>query len=122
VIVPNADFITKEVTNWTLTSKSRRIKMQYKVAFGNDPRKVIEIIKEAIEKHPDIRKDPPPKILFEGYGDYYLEFTVYFWVDGRLLDIKSETALNIYEALTEAGIEMPVPFSRVTYQNQGEDR
>jgi small-conductance mechanosensitive channel len=122
VIVPNADFITKDVTNWTLSSKSRRVKMQYKVAFGNDPRKVIEIIKEAIGKHPDIRKDPQPKILFEGYGDYYLEFTVYFWVDGRLLDIKSETALNIYEALTEAGIEMPVPFSRVTYRNQGEDR
>jgi small-conductance mechanosensitive channel len=117
VIVPNADFITKEVTNWTLSSKSRRVKMQYKVAFGNDPRKVIEIIRGAIEKHPEIRKDPVPKILFDGYGDYYLEFTVYFWVDGRLLDIRSETALNIYEALTEAGIEMPVPFSRISYEN-----
>ncbi|WP_456383423.1 mechanosensitive ion channel family protein [Hydrogenimonas sp.] len=122
VIVPNADFITKEVTNWTLSSKSRRVKMRYKVAFGNDPRKVIEIIREAIAKHPDIRKDPAPKILFDGYGDYYLEFTVYFWVDGRLLDIKSETALNIYEALTEAGIEMPVPFSRVSYHNQEEGK
>ena len=119
VIVPNADFITKEVTNWTLSSKSRRIKMAYKVAFGNDPREVIEIIRQAIESHPDIRKDPRPKVLFEGYGDYYLEFTVYFWVDERLLDIKSEAALLIYEALTEAGIEMPVPLNRVTLENNG---
>ncbi|WP_456451467.1 mechanosensitive ion channel domain-containing protein [Hydrogenimonas sp.] len=118
VIVPNADFITKDVTNWTLSSKSRRIKMGYKVAFGNDPRRVIAIIRDAIAKHPEIRKDPAPKVLFEGYGDYYLEFTVYFWVDKRLLDVKSETALLIYEALTEAGVEMPVPFSRVAYRNQ----
>ena len=123
VIVPNADFITKEVINWTLSSKSRRVKMQYKVAFGNDPRQVIEIIRSAIEKHPGIRKEPAPKVLFDGYGDYYLEFTVYFWVDEKLLDIKSETAINIYEALSEAGIEMPVPFSRITYENQeGEKR
>jgi len=122
VIVPNADFITKEVTNWTLSSKSRRVKMQYKVAFGNDPRRIIEIIRSAIEKHPEIRKEPAPKILFDGYGDYYLEFTVYFWVDGRLLDIRSETALNIYEALTKAGIEMPVPFSRISYENDKKER
>ena len=123
VIVPNADFITKEVINWTLSSKSRRVKMQYKVAFGNDPRQVIEIIRSAIEKHPGIRKEPAPKVLFDGYGDYYLEFTVYFWVDEKLLDIKSETAINIYEALTEAGIEMPVPFSRISYENrEGEEK
>ncbi|WP_201352313.1 mechanosensitive ion channel family protein [Hydrogenimonas urashimensis] len=117
VIVPNADFITKEVINWTLSSKSRRVKMHYKVAFGNSPKRVIDIIRSAIEKHPGIRKEPAPKVLFEGYGDYYLEFTVYFWVDEKLLDIKSETAIDIYEALTNAGIEMPVPYSRVTYEN-----
>ena len=114
VIVPNADFITKEVTNWTLSSKSRRVKMQFKVAFGNDPRKVIEIIREVVASNPAIRKEPAPKILFEGYGDYYLEFTVYFWVDEKILDVKSETGLAIYEALTDAGVEMPVPFYKLS--------
>ncbi|HHH72361.1 MAG TPA: mechanosensitive ion channel [Sulfuricurvum sp.] len=109
VIVPNADFITKEVINWTLSSKLRRIKMAYKVAFGNDPKGVIEIIKDVLLKHSDVKSDPEPKVLFEGYGDYYLEFTVYFWVEDRLLDIKSETAIDIYEALSEAGVRMPVP-------------
>ena len=116
VIVPNADFITKEVTNWTLSSKLRRIKMAYKVAFGNDPKAVIEIIRDVICKHPNIKSEPAPKVLFEGYGDYYLEFTVYFWVEERLLDVKSETAIAIYEALTDAGIRMPVPVSNVRYE------
>ena len=114
VIVPNADFITKEVTNWTLSSKSRRVKMQFKVAFGNDPRRVIEIIRGVVESNPAIRKEPAPKILFEGYGDYYLEFTVYFWVDEKILDVKSETGLAIYEALTNNGVEMPVPFYKLS--------
>ncbi len=116
VIVPNADFVTKEVTNWTLSSKHRRVKMTYKVAFGNDPMKVIEIIRATIDRHPDVKRDPAPKVLFDGYGDYYLEFTVYFWVDERLLEIKSETAIAIYEALQEEGISMPVPFSSVRYE------
>lgn len=116
VMVPNADFITKEVTNWTLSSKLRRVKMAYKVAFGNNPREVIRIIERVIATHPDIKGDPAPKVLFEGYGDYYLEFTVYFWVEERLLDVKSETAIAIYEALSEAGIKMPVPFSNIRYE------
>ena len=115
VIVPNADFITKEVTNWTLSSKLRRVKMAYKVAFGNNPRDVITIIQQVIAAHPDIKEEPAPKVLFEGYGDYYLEFMVYFWVEERLLDVKSETAIAIYEALNEAGIAMPVPLQDVRY-------
>lgn len=124
VIVPNADFITKEVTNWTLSSKLRRVKMAYKVAFGNNPRDVIAIIHNVIATHPDIKSDPAPKVLFEGYGDYYLEFMVYFWVEERLLDIKSETAIAIYEALSAAGVSMPVPVQNVRYtdaQNASSD-
>ncbi len=116
VIVPNADFVTKEVINWTLSSKHRRVKMAYKVAFGNNPKEVIDIIRRVIESHPDVKEDPEPKVLFEGYGDYFLEFTVYFWVDERLLDVKSETAIAIYEALNEAGVKMPVPLSNVRYE------
>lgn len=116
VIVPNADFITKEVTNWTLSSKLRRVKTAYKVAFGNHPSEVIAIMKRVVEAHPDIKDDPEPKVLFEGYGDYYLEFTVYYWVEERLLDVKSETAIAIYDALIEAGIRMPVPQSEVFYE------
>ncbi len=116
VIVPNADFVTKEVVNWTLSSKHRRIKMAYKVAFGNDPKQVIDIIRGVIVSHPDVKDEPAPKVLFEGYGDYFLEFTVYFWVDDRLLDIKSETAIAIYDALIDAGIKMPIPFSQVRYE------
>ncbi|WP_457596878.1 mechanosensitive ion channel family protein [Hydrogenimonas sp.] len=117
VIVPNADFITKEVTNWTLSSKSRRVKLTYRVAPGAHPRQVIALIGEAIEKIDGIRSDPAPKILFDGFGDYYLEFVVYFWVDERVLDIKSEAGIAIFKALESAGIRMPTPHSTVQYEN-----
>jgi small-conductance mechanosensitive channel len=118
VIVPNADFITKEVTNWTLSSKSRRIKMVYKTALDSDPYHVIETIRQAVEAQSEIRTDPKPKVLFDGYGDYFLQFTVYFWVDEKLLDIKSQTALAIYEALKTANIQIPTPPALI--QHKGE--
>ncbi len=77
---------------------------------------MIDIIRGVIVSHPDVKDEPAPKVLFEGYGDYFLEFTVYFWVDDRLLDIKSETAIAIYDALIDAGIKMPIPFSQVRYE------
>ncbi|NPA30107.1 MAG: mechanosensitive ion channel [Epsilonproteobacteria bacterium] len=113
VLIPNADFITKEVTNWTLSSKSRRIRVDYKVAFGHDPKEVIALIRQTVSTCEGVRNDPEPKVLFEGFGEYYLAFTLYFWVDGRVLDIKNDVALAVYEALTTAGIRMPVPISRI---------
>ena len=42
------------------------------------------------------------------YGS--LRFRILFWVDfDRGLTIQSEVAMNIYEALAEAGIQIPFP-------------
>jgi small-conductance mechanosensitive channel len=109
VIVPNADFISKTVTNWTLSDKRRRAELDFKVAFGSDPKKVLELMHEVALDHEQVLNDPEPMATFKGFGEYFLEFKLYYWVSDEIIKTKSEIALNVYEAVKNAGIHMPVP-------------
>jgi len=59
--------------------------------------------------HPDVLKDPEPLATFQGFGEYYLEFKLYFWLTDNLIVAPSEVSIGIYKALKEAGVKMPIP-------------
>lgn len=109
VIIPNADFISKEITNWTLSDKRRRKTLLFKVAQNADIRKVLKIMERVVNSHPDVIKDPEPLATFLGFGEYYLEFKLYFWLHENLIMAQSDIAIDIYESLQKEGIAMPTP-------------
>jgi small-conductance mechanosensitive channel len=110
VIVPNADLISNRVTNWTLSDKRRRMELPVKVAFGYDPHQVLELILSVAKKHPDVLEDPEPFSVFNGFGDNYLDFTLYYWIPTNLFfKVKTEVALGVHDLLISKGIEPPIP-------------
>ena len=114
VIIPNNDLITQQVTNWTLSDRRRRLSLPIKVAFGSDPRKVMEIMLKVAEEHPLTLNDQKPFAIFEGFGEYYIEFTLYFFIHTEnFLVAKNEVGFNVLDALEQAGIQMPTPRRRL---------
>jgi len=109
VIIPNADFIAKEITNWTLSDKRRRKTFEFKVALDNDVEKIMNIMMDVATNHKQVLKDPAPLPTFQGFGEYYLTFKLYFWLADYLLESQSEIATQIYERLQADGIKLPVP-------------
>ncbi|NOX45957.1 MAG: mechanosensitive ion channel [Chlorobi bacterium] len=110
VIVPNSNLITHEVINWTLSDRKRRRDIEISAAYGTNPREVLEIIKKIANDHPSVIKNPGPWATFEGFGENALKFKVRFWVSLDIgLTVKSEVAMNIYDAFGEAGIQIPFP-------------
>lgn len=110
VIVPNADFISKEVINWTLSDVSRRLIVPVGVAYGSDPHQVLELLVRVARENPAIMPDPEPYGLFIGFGDSSLDFELRAWCDfNDGLRVKTELNLGIHDALKEAGIEIPFP-------------
>ena len=111
VIVPNANLISSEVINWTLSDKKRRIEIFSGVAYGSDIYKVREILLNILNSHPDILKEPEPLVLFNDLGESSLDFRLLFWTDNydKWIIIKSEITFKIYDALTEEGIKIPFP-------------
>ncbi len=109
VIVPNGSLISKEVINWTLSDRRRRIQLPVKVAFGHDPHKVLELLLKVAGEHAGVLNTPEPQAFFNGFGDNYLDFTLYYWVSDNILQIKSEVALGVHDAINTAGIDTPRP-------------
>ncbi len=111
VIVPNANLISKEVTNWTLSDRRRRIQILVGVAYGTDPDKVLKVLKDTIKNNPDILDTPEPMILFREFGDSSLNFDVRFWTADSTtwLELQSDVTIAINNAFKKAGIEIPFP-------------
>jgi small-conductance mechanosensitive channel len=67
VIVPNADRITNQVTNWTLTDRHARAIITVKVANGSDVSLVMQTLRECALAHPGVMKSPEPRIFFRSF-------------------------------------------------------
>ena len=111
VIVPNGNLISSEVVNWTLSDRTRRLDIPVGVAYGSDPQKVLDVLTATAHAHQDVQPYPAPSIIFKGFGESSLDFSVRVWIKDfeELYRVSSEMAVKIYEALNEAGLEIPFP-------------
>ena len=108
VIIPNGDFISKQVTNWTLSDKKRRIEQLLDITSSSDPQKVMDVLKKAITQHENVLLDPAPLIIFQGLRENKHQYRLLFWVTGNMLSTRTAVSLNINQKLKDEGIELAV--------------
>jgi small-conductance mechanosensitive channel len=111
IVVPNADLITSQVTNWTLAERRRRLKLPVGVAYGSDVALVIQTLMECAEDNVMVLSNPKPAVIFFGFGDSSLDFELRVWIadfDSRRV-VQSEINQDIDQRFRELGIEIPFP-------------
>ena len=111
IIVPNAQFITASVTNWTFSDQLRRIDLPVGVNYGAAPQAVIELLEKTAQAHAAVLENPPPKGLFMGYGDSSINFELRVWTarSDTWAVIRSELAAAVYDAVYASGMAFPFP-------------
>jgi small-conductance mechanosensitive channel len=109
VIVPNANLISSEVINWTLSDDSHRMEIAVGVAYGTDPQTVIDLLVSVAGAHPDVSRDPEPVALFLGFGESSLDFELRAWSGPDFVNVASDLRVAVNRALIEAGFEIPFP-------------
>jgi potassium-dependent mechanosensitive channel len=111
IIVPNAQFVTERLTNWTLSDKLRRIELPVGVNYGASPEMVIEVLEAVARKNPRVLKVPEPQALLMSYGDSSINFELRAWTDepAHWRQIRSSLAVAVHEAVFEAGMTFPFP-------------
>ncbi|MCK5781767.1 MAG: mechanosensitive ion channel [Flavobacteriales bacterium] len=111
IIVPNGSLISREVINWTLSDQRRRIELIVGVSYSSDPKQVSDILMKVIKTHPDIVSYPLPYVFFNEMNSSSLDFRMLFWTLNfdDWIRIKSDITFSVFEALSEAGIEIPFP-------------
>ena len=111
LIVPNANLINNEVTNWTLSNRRARIIIPVGVAYGSDVPLVIATLMACGKENSWVSETPEPQVLFLRFGESSLEFELRVWVfdiDHRL-KAKSEIHQEIDRRFREAKIEIAFP-------------
>jgi small-conductance mechanosensitive channel len=111
VIVPNADLVTNQVTNWTLSNRLVRACIPVGVAYGSDVPLVIETLMACAKENSRVSDIPAATVLFLSFGESSLDFELRAWVkdaDYRL-QVKSELHQEIDKRFREANIEIAFP-------------
>ena len=111
VIIPNGNFISGKVINWTLSESLRRVELLVGVAYGSDAKLVSSLLERAATAHESVLTSPAPAVYFKDFGDSALSFELQFWVmqESNAVKVKSEVALVAMELLGQAHIEIPFP-------------
>ncbi|HEC31447.1 MAG TPA: mechanosensitive ion channel [Deltaproteobacteria bacterium] len=115
IIVPNSEFVSQRVRNWTYGDNWRRIKIPFGVSYDADPDEVAKIAIEAAREVPTTVEDyrHPIRVRFEGFGDNSLNFFLKVWC--RMTELRgdhgymSDYYFVLFKKFKEAGIEIPFP-------------
>ena len=122
IMVPNEDFITNKVVNWTYSNKKGRIDIPIGVSYKSDIRLAHKLILEAATEHPRCISEPVPECYLREYADSSVNFLLLFWVDdvveGRYKP-QSEVMFSIWDKFKENGISIPFPQRDVHIIDQG---
>ncbi|MDH3266428.1 MAG: mechanosensitive ion channel [Gammaproteobacteria bacterium] len=116
IVVPNSEFVTARLTNWTLGERTLRVRIPFGVAYGSDK----ELVKQAaLEAAAEVQytlthtKGREPDVWLVEFGDSSLNFLLLVWVNRqgarRPTRTRSAYLWALESKLREHGIEIPFP-------------
>lgn len=120
LMIPNEDFITRRVTNWTFSNTRGRIDIDIGVSYNSDLDKVCELLLEAANEHPRCSQNIKPECFLVDFGDSSVNFTLFFWVDDIIEGRKrprSDVLFSIWGKLKDNNIEIPFPQRDIHIRN-----
>ncbi len=122
IVVPNEDFITTRVVNYSDSGSANRLEVEFSVSYDTDINQIPAIIEAAVSKHPGVLQEPEgPDCELRGFGDSGIDFCVEFWVEG-IDDGKnkysSDVLFLVWNALKDNDIEIPYPHRVVEIKGQ----
>ena len=111
MIIPNSQFIVKEVINWTHNEENTRFHIDVGVAYGSDTKLVERVLLECAEGQKDVSKEPVPFVRFNNFGESSLDFQLFFWSRStfRIENTKSVLRFLIDEKFRQNKIQIPFP-------------
>lgn len=111
-LIPNEDFITGRVVNWSFSDTLIRIDVTFGVAYSSDPHAVRRLAVEAAKSVDRVQQRPGPVCHLTALGASSLDFVLRFWIcdpQNGLTNVRGAVLLACWDAFKAAGIEIPFP-------------
>ncbi len=110
MIIPNSEFISGRVVNWSFKDLRIRRNINVGVAYGSNVELVRQTLLEVAQNHPLVYKQPEPSVLFVDFGDSALIFRLRVWTTVPVcLQVETDIRFEINRLFQERGIEIAFP-------------
>ncbi len=111
LIVPNKEFVTGRLVNWSLSDDLLRLTLEVGIAYGSNTALATELLLKCARESPDVLEDPPPSAYFDKFGDSALLFKLRFYISGvrQWLVIRDRLHRAVDEAFRANNIEISFP-------------
>ncbi|MCR9220664.1 MAG: mechanosensitive ion channel [Alphaproteobacteria bacterium] len=111
-LIPNEEFITQRVENWSYTDSRVRLKVPVGVSYDSDLRLAMRLAVEAAVETPRIIDEPAPKCLLIEFGDSSVNLELRVWIadpQEGVRNVRSEVLLRIWDKYHAQGVRFPFP-------------
>lgn len=124
-LIPNEDFITSQVVNWSHSDKFVRLDLNFGTSYSDNPHRVREVAVEAARSVARVLEagKMKPVCHITGFGDSSVDYVLRFWIDdpaGGLTNIRGNVYLALWDALQAEGFSIPFPQREVRMLNDPE--
>lgn len=111
LIVPNKDFVTGNLVNWTLSNPYLRVIVNVGIAYGSDTRLATKLLYQVAEENPNVLDNPEPVVIFNEFGDSSLNFELRLFVNDLTMyrRLRHELHLAIDDLFKQHHIEIAFP-------------
>jgi len=111
IIVPNSEFISARVTNWSYGDKRVRVNIDVGVSYNSDLDLVLRCLEEVAAENDGVLKNPPPLVHFITFGDSSWNFILRCWIPdpNRYWQTISSLHCDIVRKFRENDVEIPYP-------------
>ena len=121
ILVPNEDFVTQRVVNWSHGNTLVRVEVSFGVGYQHNPHEIREIAVAAAKGPDRICRDPEPVCHFVEFGESSLNFKLRFWIrdaEKGVTNMRGAVMLALWDAFQENNITIPYPHRQVIVQNE----
>ena len=119
-LIPNEDFITREVINWSFSDKYVRLDVDFGVSYDSNPHQVIELAIAASSEVERVNStNTPPACWMTAFGESSLDFRLRFWINDPqqgLTNIRGKVLLALWDTFKEHDIGIPFPHREVMFR------
>lgn len=115
-LIPNEDFITQQVVNWSFSDKLVRLDVEFGVAYDSDPHQVSKLAVEAAGTVARVLDAPSAVCWLTGFGSSSLDFKLRFWISdpqGGLTNVRGQVLLAMWDAFKRSGVNIPFPHREI---------
>jgi small-conductance mechanosensitive channel len=111
VIVPNSEFVSAKLENWSYGDETVRMDVNVGVSYESDLETVVRSLTEVAAEHPEVLKNPAPDVLHIGFGDSAWNMRLRVWLGDsqRHLEVQSEINCAIVRKFQQNRVEIPFP-------------